>query len=119
MKRFLMLLLCAVPLFCHAAGSDVVIDKENCTITKDGKTFPLYGTVRIVESGNADLYVKVVDWGSCDLEVKLIESSSTNNCGEWNVVDWGESDFTIRIYDWGSCDLEVKFIDWGNSGFYR
>ena len=119
MKRFLMLLLCAVPLFCQAAGSDVVIDKENCTITKDGKTFPLYGTVRIVESGNADLYVKVVDWGSCDLEVKLIESSSTYNCGEWNVVDWGASDFTIRIYDWGSCDLEVKFIDWGNSGFYR
>ena len=119
MKRFLMLLLCAVPLFCHATNSDVVIDKENCTITKYGKTFPLYGTVRIVESGNADLYVKVVDWGSCDLEVKLIESSSTNNCGEWNVVDWGASDFTIRIYDWGSCDLEVKFIDWGNSGFYR
>ena len=119
MKRFMMLLLCAVPLFCHAAGSDVVIDKENCTITKDGKTFPLYGTVRIVESGNADLYIKIIESGLCDIEVKLIESGSTNNCGEWKIVSSGSSDFTIRIYESGSCDLEVKFIEGGNCGFYR
>ena len=31
-------------------AGEVTIDKENCTITKDGKTYPLYGKVKIVDS---------------------------------------------------------------------
>ena len=118
MKRFLMLLLCAVPLFCHATNSDVVIDKENCTITKYGKTFPLYGTVRIVESGNADIIVLVKEYGYCDLEVRLIEESdSATDCGEWKIKNQGNCDLTILLKKSGYSDIEVKFIEQGTPGF--
>ena len=42
-----------------AMASDVKIDKENCTITKDGKTYKLYGKVKIVDSFE-DIKVKIV-----------------------------------------------------------
>ena len=48
MKRFLSILLCLAMVIC-AAAADVKIDKENCTITKDGKTYKLYGKVKIVD----------------------------------------------------------------------
>jgi hypothetical protein len=74
MKRFLMLLLCAVPLFCHATNSDVVIDKENCTITKDGETFPLYGRVKIVDDfADSCGRITIVD-DFADIRVKLVDS---------------------------------------------
>lgn len=114
MKRLsLILFSCFVSLFVFA---DVTIDKERCTLTKDGKTFPLYGTVKIVESGSADIIVKVVESGSRDLDVKIIESGSTNDCGEWKIVDSGSCDFTIKFIESGSSDLEIKVIEGGKSG---
>ena len=43
-----------------AIAADVKIDKNNCTITKDGKTYNLYGKVKIVDSFE-DIKVKIVD----------------------------------------------------------
>jgi len=101
MKRFLMLLLCAVPLFCHATNSDVVIDKENCTITKYGKTFPLYGKVKIVDEFEIpDIKVKIVD-----------EFSFADSCGEIEFVD-SFGDITVKIVDeFEIPDLTVKIVD--------
>ena len=95
MKRFLMLLLCAVPLFCQAAGSDVVIDKENCTITKDGETFPLYGRVKIVDDF-ADVRVEIVD-------------DFADSCGRITIVD-DFADIRVEIVE-DFADIRVKLVD--------
>lgn len=63
-------------LFCAAFGafvwaSDVQIDKNNCTITKDGKTYPLYGKVKIVDHFE-DLKVKIVDCFE-DVKIKIVD----------------------------------------------
>lgn len=41
-------------------ATDVTIDKESCTITKDGKTYKLYGKVKIVDSFE-DIKIKIVE----------------------------------------------------------
>jgi len=106
-------------LFCLSGfAQKVTIDKENCTITKDGKTFPLYGEVRVVDSGSADLIVKVVDGGMCDLEVKVIEGGSVNSCGEWKFVSSGSCDLTVRFVERGSADIEIKYVSGGECGIY-
>lgn len=106
MKRFLMLLLCAVPLFCHAAGSDVVIDKENCTITKDGETFPLYGRVKIVDDF-ADVRVKIVD-DFADVRVKIVDDFA-DSCGRITIVD-DFADIRVEIVE-DFADIRVKLVD--------
>ena len=118
MKRLFTILLFSLSMATVLLADEVKIDRSNCTITKDGKTFPLYGEVKVVDSGSADLVVKVVENGSCDLEVKTIEVGSTSSCGEWKFVSSGSCDFTIRIVKSGSADLEVKFIGNGTSGIY-
>lgn len=55
-----------------AVASDVTINKENCTITKDGKTYNLYGKVKIVDSFE-DIKVKIVDSFE-DVKVKIVDS---------------------------------------------
>ena len=106
-------------LFCLSGfAQEVTIDKENCTITKDGKTFPLYGEVRVVDSGSADLIVKVVDGGMCDLEVKVIEGGSVNSCGEWKFVSSGSCDLTVRFVERGFADIEIKYVSGGECGIY-
>ena len=98
-------------------AQEVTIDKENCTITKDGKTFPLYGEIEVVESGNADLEVKILDNGIGDLEVRFIENGIPTTCGEWKILSSGIGDFTVRFVENGSADLEVIVIKNGTSGF--
>ena len=44
----------AFAITCQLFASDVKIDKDNCTITKDGKTYKLYGKVKIVDSFEAE-----------------------------------------------------------------
>lgn len=62
MKHFLFALLLLLPVSLFA---EVTIDKENCTITKDGKAFPLYGEVYITKFDyEADLKVHLVSSGS-------------------------------------------------------
>lgn len=43
-----------------AAATEVKIDKETCTITKDGKTYKLYGKVKIVDNIE-DIRVKLAE----------------------------------------------------------
>lgn len=59
MKRLFIFLFAAM-MAAGAMAADVVIDKEHCTITKDGKTYKLYGKVKIVDSFE-DIKVKIVD----------------------------------------------------------
>ena len=55
-----------------AVASEVTINKDNCTITKDGKTYKLYGKVKIVDSFE-DIKVKIVDSFE-DVKVKIVDS---------------------------------------------
>ena len=116
MKRIFTILLSVLATVSISLAADVKIDKDNCTITKDGNTYPLYGEVKVVDSGYADLIIKVVSGGSCDMEVKFIKSGSTSSCGEWKLVSSGSCDFTVRFVESGSADLEIKIIDTGTSG---
>ena len=60
MKRLLFALFCLLLTANSVVASDVKIDKDNCTITKDGKTYRLYGKVKIVDSFE-DIKIKIVD----------------------------------------------------------
>ena len=61
----LLLSLLLTSTFCFALGDGVTVDKEKCTITKKGKTFPLYGEIHLMESeGLADLVVYVKKVGA-------------------------------------------------------
>lgn len=91
------------------ADDNVSIDKENCTITKNGESFPLHGDVKIIDLGSSDIVVKVVESGSCDIEVKLIDGGHAS-CGEWKIIESGTADLTVKIVESGSADIVVKFI---------
>ncbi|MCQ2331414.1 MAG: hypothetical protein MJZ55_05430 [Paludibacteraceae bacterium] len=106
MKRHLSLIFASLLTCSLMAGNNVTIDKENCTITKDGKTFPLYGTIKIVESF-PDLTVKLVE-SFPDLEVKLVESFP-DQCGKIKIVE-SFPDVKIKIVE-SFPDLEVKIVD--------
>lgn len=85
---------------------NVVIDKDACTITKDGKTYKLQGKVKIVENW-PDITVQLVDsWP--DLKVKLVENWP-DNCGKFQLVEnW--PDLKIKIVEsWG--DIKVKVVE--------
>ena len=62
----------------------VTIDKENCTITKDGKTYKLYGKVKIVDSFE-DIKVKIVDSFE-DADIKIVDAFE-DSCGKVKIVD--------------------------------
>ncbi|MCQ2348252.1 MAG: hypothetical protein MJZ65_03585 [Paludibacteraceae bacterium] len=96
------ILLLTLPL---RANDQITIDKENCTITKDGKTFPLYGKVKIVESF-PDLEVKLVESFS-DLDVKLVESFP-DQCGEIQIVE-SFPDIKVKLVS-SFPDLKVKIV---------
>ncbi|MBQ1698583.1 MAG: hypothetical protein II075_11965 [Bacteroidales bacterium] len=89
-----------------AVFDNVVIDKDACTITKDGKTFKLSGKVKIVENW-PDLKVQLVDsWP--DLKVKLVENWP-DNCGKFQLVEnW--PDIKVKIVEnWA--DIKVKVVE--------
>lgn len=117
MKHIFTILVFILATISISLANDVTIDKDNCTITKDDKTFPLYGEVKFVDTyGSADIIVKVVSGGSCDLEVKVIESGSTSSCGEWRVIENGSADFCVKLITEGAADIEIKFIEAGSCG---
>ena len=70
MKKILIALLTITTVFSAFAG-EAKIDKESCTITKDGKTHKLYGKVKIVDSFE-DIKVKIVDSFE-DADIKIVE----------------------------------------------
>ena len=92
MKRLLSILFCFAIASCTAAA-DVKIDKENCTITKDGKTYKLYGKVKIVDSFE-DIKVKIVDSFE-DADIKIVDAFE-DSCGKVKIVDSFE-DIKIKI----------------------
>ena len=85
---------------------DVTIDKDACTITKDGKTYKLYGKIKIVDNW-ADLKVQIVEnWP--DLKVKIVENWP-DKCGKFQVVDtWPE--LKVQIVD-NFADIKVKVVE--------
>lgn len=85
--------------------ADVTIDKEHCTITKDGRTFPLYGNIKIVDD-NPDITVRLVD-GYADIEVKIVEQYPS--CCEFRLVGDYPA-IRVKIVD-DYPDLEVKIVD--------
>ena len=85
MKRIILYVLFAFAITCQLVAADVKIDKDNCTITKDGKTYKLYGKVKIVDAFEdscgkvkivehfEDVKVKIVDSFE-DIKIKIVDS---------------------------------------------
>ena len=82
------------------------IDKENCTITKNGKTFKLYGNFQIVESF-PDIEIQIVE-SFADLEVKLVESFP-DDCGKIRIVT-SFPDVKVKIVN-SLPDIKIKIVD--------
>ena len=83
------------------------IDKKNCTYTnKDGKTFNLYGKVKIVESF-PDIKVQIVE-SFPDIEVKLVESFP-NDCCKFKLVE-SFPDVKVQIVE-SFPDIKVKIVE--------
>ena len=105
MKRLLSVVSCLSIVYC-AIASDVKIDRENCTITKDGKTYKLYGKVKIVDSFE-DIKVKIVDSFE-DADIKIVDSFE-NTCGKVKIVDSFE-DVKVKIVD-SFEDIKIKIVE--------
>ena len=110
MKKLLIIALfalMALPMTAQSNDKKVGIDKENCTFTnKDGKTFNLYGKVKIVESF-PDIKVQIVDSFE-DLDVKLVESFP-DRCGKFKLVE-SFPDVKVQIVN-SFPDIKVKIVD--------
>lgn len=105
MKKIICIILCLSCLLPVWAG-DITISKEDCTITKDGKTYPLYGKVKIVESF-PDLKVKIVE-SFPNLEVKIVDAFP-DECGKIKLVE-SFPDVKIQIVE-SFPDITVKIVD--------
>ena len=102
---FMMLMSCSV----FAQQSETKpdgIDEESCTFTKDGKTYPLYGKVQIVNSF-PDIKVQIVD-SFADIDVKLVESFP-DDCGKVKIVE-SFPDVKVQIVD-SFPDIKVKLVE--------
>lgn len=94
-------------------AGDVQIDKSNCTITKDGKTYPLYGKVRVVDYNASDvILVRIVDYPGSDVVDIKLDDSLSNSCDRVKVVDYNGSDVVkIRLVDYNGSDvIKVRII---------
>ena len=104
-KRILSILICSF-FVTFAVASDVKIDKYNCTITKDGKTYKLYGKVKIVDSFE-DIKVKIVDCFE-DVDIKIVDAFE-DSCCKVRIVDSFE-DVKVKIVD-SFEDVKVKIVE--------
>lgn len=93
-------------LSCFIANAETSIDKSNCTITKNGNTYPLYGEVKIVDSFE-DIKVKIVDSFE-DVKIKLVDAFP-DDCGKVKIVNSFE-DVKVKIVD-SFEDVKVKIVD--------
>ncbi len=85
--------------------SGLIIDRKNCTITKDGKTYNLYGRYQIVNS-NPDLKVQYQN-SYPDMKIKKV-SSFPDECGKFQKVT-SFPDIRIQIVKYNP-DLTVKEV---------
>jgi hypothetical protein len=106
MKRIILYVLFAFAITCQLVAADVKIDKDNCTITKDGKTYKLYGKVKIVNSFE-DIKVKIVDSFE-DVEIKIVDAFE-DSCGKVKIVEHFE-DVKVKIVD-SFEDIKIKIVD--------
>ena len=67
----------------YKLSSGLIVDKKNCTITKNGKTYKLYGKYKIVNSF-PDLKVQYVN-SFPDLKIQKV-SSFPDKCGKFQEV---------------------------------
>ena len=102
-KIFTLLLLLFLCGFAHA---QTTISKSDCSVTVNGKTFPLSGKVKIVESF-PDIKVQIVE-SFPDVEIKLTDSSWPKCC-EWKMVE-SFPDVKIQIVN-SFPDIKVKFVN--------
>lgn len=105
-KRLFFIVFIAFAILNIATASDVTIDKDNCTITKDGKTYFLYGKVKIVDSFE-DIKVKIVESFE-DADIKIVDAFE-NSCGKVKIVDHFE-DVKVKIVD-SFEDIKIKIVD--------
>lgn len=105
MKRILSILCCILIAAC-AVASDVKIDKNNCTITKNGKTYKLYGKVKVVDCFE-DIKVKIVDSFE-DADIKIVDCFE-DSCGKVKLVEHFE-DVKVKIVDCFE-DIKIKIVD--------
>ena len=105
MKR-LILIIATIALTMGAMATEVTIDKEHCTITKDGKTYKLYGKVKIVDCFE-DIKVKIVDCFE-DVDIKIVDCFE-DSCGKVKIVDSFE-EVKVKIVDCFE-DVKVKIVD--------
>ena len=110
MKRLLiitLLLVWTIPMMAQKSDKKPGIDKENCTYTnKDGKTFNLYGKVKIVESF-PDIKVQIVE-SFPDVKVKLVENFP-DQCGKVKLVE-SFPDVKVQIVN-SFPDIKVKIVE--------
>ena len=110
MKKIIFIALLALmtlPVLAQSNDKKPGINKENCTYTnKDGKTFNLYGKVKIVEHF-PDIKVQVVDSFE-DLDVKLVESFP-DQCGKVKIVE-SFPDVKVQIVEHFP-DIKVKIVE--------
>ena len=104
---FVLFALMALPIVAQSGDKKLGINKENCTFTnKDGKTFNLYGKVKIVESF-PDVKVQIVESFE-DLDVKIVESFP-DQCGKVKLVE-SFPDVKVQIVN-SFPDIKVKIVE--------
>lgn len=104
---FVLFALMALPMVAQAGDKKPGINKENCTFTnKEGKTFKLYGKVKIVEHF-PDIKVQIVDSFE-DLDVKIVEHFP-DQCGKVKLVE-SFPDVKVQIVN-SFPDIKVKLVD--------
>lgn len=110
MKKVLiitLLSLMVLPIMAQTDDNKPGINKENCTfVTKDGKTFNLYGKVKVVESF-PDIKVQLVESFE-DLDVKIVESFP-DDCGKVKLVE-SFPDVKVQIVN-SFPDIKVKVVE--------
>ncbi|MEG2164425.1 MAG: DUF6150 family protein [Bacteroidales bacterium] len=116
MKHLAILLMLLCLSIGNTIAGDAVIDKDNCTITKDGETYPLHGKVYLTDArGAADLIVYLTDArGAADVIVYLTDArGAAANCGIAYLVDSrGEADIKVYLTDArGAADIIVYLTD--------
>ena len=110
MKKVLILalfVLLSLPMLAQSKDKKPGLNKENCTfVTKDGKTFNLYGKVKIVESF-PDIKVQIVESFE-DLDVKIVENFP-DQCGKVKIVE-SFPDVKVQIVN-SFPDIKVKIVE--------
>ncbi|MEG1574705.1 MAG: hypothetical protein RRY55_08680 [Bacteroidales bacterium] len=116
MKHLVILLMLLCLSIGNTIAGDAVINKDNCTITKDGETYPLHGKVYLTDvSGMADITVYLTYTSrTADVTVYLTDArGTTSNCGVVYLVDSsGMADITVYItHVSGVADISVYLTD--------